>query len=239
MKKDKYLDMPFYIKEDEVDENGKFSGYGSTFGGDPDAHGDIVLQGAFKNSIKRGGRNRNGIVMLWGHRPDQVPGVWTSLKEDNRGLLVEGQLLMDTQLGKETYSRIKNKAVKGLSIGYDILKKEIDEESNIRYLKELDLWEVSLVSFPANTNAEVLEIKSMQVIESAETPRELEEALREAGMSKNMAQYLVKLCRPSLREAEKEEEDTSMKNLLRTLKGINFNMEVNREIQTAINLVTY
>lgn len=232
--KGKYLDVPFHIKEEDIDETGVFSGYGSVFGGDPDAYGDIVLQGAFKSSLKRGGRNRNGIVMLWSHDSKQVPGVWREIKEDNHGLFVKGQLLMDTQLGRETHSRLKHKAVKGLSIGYDILKKEVDEENDIRYLKEIDLWEISPVAFPAKIDAGILEVKNMEMIELAKTPRELEDALREVGLSKSMAKYLVKLSRPSLREAEDEDKKTPMNELLQTLKSINFNMEIGREVRNAM-----
>lgn len=227
-----YLELPFFIKSEDVEEQGKFKGYGSTFGGDPDSHGDIVVEGAYKSSIKKGGRNKNGIPMLWQHNSSDVPGVWTSLKEDNMGLLVEGQLLMDTQLGKETYSRLKAGAVKGLSIGYDVIEEEIDRDNEIRYLKKLDLWEISLVTFPANINAGILEVKNAEAIKEAKTPRELEHALRELGLSKSTSQYLVKLCRPSLREAK--EEDDPMNGLLKTLQYINFNFEVSREVQNAI-----
>lgn len=232
----KYLDVPFNIKAEDIDDAGTFKGYGSTFGGDPDAHGDIVVEGAFKSSIKKGGRNKNGVAMLWQHNSSEVPGVWTSLKEDNLGLLVEGRLLMDTILGRESHSRLKAGAVKGLSIGYDTLDEEIDKENDVRYLKKLDLWEISLVTFPANIHAGILDVKQADAVKAAETPREFENALRELGLSKSLSKYITKLCRGSLREVKDEgvSESDHMKNLLATIQQVNLSLEVNREIQNAI-----
>lgn len=193
-----YLDIPFEVKAEDISEEGRFKGYGSTFGGSPDAYGDIVVSGAFLSSLSRGGRNKSGIPMLWQHNASQVPGVWTDLAEDKRGLKVEGQLALKTQLGLETYELMKLGGVKGLSIGYDVVTYERDEKRKVRLLKEVDLWEISLVTFPANTHARVTSVKA---IEEAKTERELEEALREASLSKSAAQYIVKLCRQSLRES--------------------------------------
>ena len=228
-----YLDVPFKIKSEDVKDDGTFSGYGSTFGGDPDSHKHIVEKGAFTTTLKKKGRNKNGIAMLWQHHSDEIPGVWKELQEDDHGLYVEGQLLMDTQLGKETHSRLKAKAIGGLSIGYDMVKYEINEKEELMLLKEVDLWEISLVTFPANIHATVLEIKCVEALKQAETPRELEHALRDLGLSKSISQYLVKLCRPSLREAKEKPVD-ELGNLLSTIRQVNLGLNVNREIQNAI-----
>jgi HK97 family phage prohead protease len=219
-----YLDIPFDVKAEDITEEGTFKGYGSTFGGSPDAYGDIVVQGAFLSSISRGGRNKSGVPMLWQHQSSQVPGVWTSLAEDKRGLKVEGKLALKTQLGSESYELMKLGGIKGLSIGYDVVTFETDAHRKVRYLKEVDLWEISLVTFPANTRARITSVKA---IEEAKTERQMEQALREAGLSKAAAQYVVSLCRPSLRDSEEEDVEGEVEGslginaILESLKAVN------------------
>ena len=200
-----YLDFPFEVKAADIKEDGSFRGYASLFNRKPDAYGDIVSKGAFLDTIAKGGRNGTGVALLWQHDVKQIPGVWTSLREDSKGLVSEGRLAINTTLGKDTHEILKLAAEVGTfklgqSIGYDAIEYEDDEKKKTRDLKKIELWEISLVTFPAKLGANVLTVKS---IEGAETPRELEDLLREAGLSNSIAKYLVKLCRPSLREAGK------------------------------------
>lgn len=188
------LDFAFEVKTDDIKENGIFSGYASTFGGEPDSYGDIVAHGAFKESVANGGRNKNGIPMLWQHDPSQPIGIWQQMIEDSKGLAVVGQLALETQLGKETHILMKLGAVKGMSIGYGTKDYEFDEKTKIRTLKTIDLWEVSLVTFPANIHAQVTGVKAF---EDAQNIREFEAALRDAGLSTKQAMYIVSLCRDS------------------------------------------
>uniref|UniRef100_A0A6M3ITP4 Putative prohead protease n=1 Tax=viral metagenome TaxID=1070528 RepID=A0A6M3ITP4_9ZZZZ len=231
-----YLDIPFEVKLENISEEGRFKGYGSTFGGSPDAYGDVVVNGAFLSSISKGGRNGMGVPMLWQHNTSQIPGVWTSLAEDKRGLKVEGQLALKTQLGMESYELMKLGGIKGLSIGYDVINYEVDEKRKVRYLKEVDLWEVSLVTFPANTRAKITSVKA---IEEAKTERELEQALREADLSKAAAQYIVKLCRPSLRESEEEDTEeegpSALSGILDSLRATNVKIARNRSLQDILS----
>ena len=200
-----YLDFPFEVKAADIKEDGSFRGYASLFNRKPDAYGDIVSKGAFLDTIAKGGRNGTGVAMLWQHDTHSIPGVWSSLREDSKGLVSEGRLAINTTLGKDTHEILKLAAEVGTfklgqSIGYDAIEYEDDEKKKTRDLKKIELWEISLVTFPAKLGANVLTVKS---IEGAETPRELEDLLREAGLSNSIAKYLVKLCRPSLREAGK------------------------------------
>lgn len=200
-----YIDIPFEVKAADIKEDGSFRGYASLFNRKPDAHNDLVSKGAFLDTIAKGGRNESGIAMLWQHDVREIPGVWASLQEDNKGLVSEGRLAINTGLGKDVHEIMKLAAELGTfklgqSIGYDAVEYEVDEKKKIRDLKKVELWEISLVTFPAKIGATVLTVKS---IEEAETPRELEDLLREAGLSNSIAKYLVKLCRPSLREAGK------------------------------------
>lgn len=200
-----YLEVPFEVKAEDISEDGSFKGYASLFDKKPDAYRDLVAKGAFQGTIARGGRNGTGVAMLWQHKSDKVPGVWSKLYEDSKGLVSEGRLALKTSLGNDIYEIMRLAAEVGTfkmgqSIGYDAIEYEVDEKKKIRTLKEVELWEISLVTFPAKLGASVLTVKS---IEDAKTERELETVLREAGLSKTMAQYLVKLCKPSLREAGK------------------------------------
>ena len=194
------LNVPFEVKESDIAETGSFKGYGSIFG-NKDSHSDIILPGAFSKTIANGGRNGTGVAMLFQHDVRRPIGIWKQLVEDNKGLKVEGQLAMGTQDGKETYELMKMGALKGLSIGYDSVIHEIDEKKKIRYLKEVELWEISPVVFAANKRAVVLSVKA---IEEAKTEREFEDLLREAGISNSVSKYLVKVWKnSSLREAGK------------------------------------
>lgn len=188
------LDFALEIRSADVKDDGTFSGYASTFGGEPDSYGDIIMSGAFKKSISAGGRNKNGVAMLWQHYNHQVPGVWKQLIEDSRGLAVVGKLALDVQIGKEAYSLMKIDAIKGLSIGFNAVEFDYDQKTKVRTLKEVDLWEISLVTFPANVHAQITGVKAF---EEATTIREFEQALRDAGLSYRQSKYIISLCQDS------------------------------------------
>jgi HK97 family phage prohead protease len=202
------------VKADDISETGFFKAWGSTFGGKPDAHGDVVVKGAFKDTIAAGGRNGNGIAMLYQHNAREPIGVWTKLEEREKGLYVEGELILDVQRAKETYVLMRKGALKGLSIGYDFPRlangmrdpdswETIEKgDSYVRYLKKLDLWEISPVTFPANIRANVITVKDF---EDCKTEREWERVLRESGLSRSATQFIVKHIKPSLRESGNSE----------------------------------
>lgn len=207
------LDFDLDIKE--VGDDGVIKGLASPFGGAPDSGGDIVQQGAFTKTISQGGRNKNGIAFLWAHNSNEPLGIWESLVEKTTGLFVEGRFAMETQIGREKHALAKMGAVKGMSIGYNAIREEFDRKKRIRHLLEVSLWEISLVTFPMSIRTRV----SVKDIVEARTPRELENALRESGLSKENAQYVVKLCRPGLRESGKvDQAQPAMVELLKTLR---------------------
>jgi len=220
----KYLEVPFEVKAENIAEDGTFSGWGSLFDSEPDAHRDLVARGAFHETLVKGGRNKTGIAMLWQHDSRGMPpGVWTELREDPKGLYVKGQLALDTQIGKDAHAIMLLGAKTGmwrfsLSIGYDDLESEEkvikvgDAEMRIRLLKKVELWEISIVNFPAKLGATVTDVKQIDIdrIKAIDNERDLEAILRESGLSKTAAQYLVKLCKPSLREAKVEENDNGL-----------------------------
>ncbi|PUB13133.1 HK97 family phage prohead protease [Yoonia sediminilitoris] len=125
------------------------SGYASLFG-QSDQGGDIVESGAYKTSLAQ----KRGIKMLWQHDPTQPIGVWDEVREDSKGLWVKGRLLTDVAKGREAASLINAGAIDGLSIGYRTVKSRKDDKGG-RLLSELELWEVSLVTFPMLPSARV------------------------------------------------------------------------------------
>lgn len=160
----------FAIEELKADDAARtVEGFGSTFG-NTDSYGDIVVPGAFAKSIAS-----RKPAMLWQHRSDQPIGVWDELEETKKGLRLKGRIL-PTQLGNDAYTLAKEGALTGLSIGFNTKKYEIDEGKKVRKLTEVELFEVSLVTFPANEKATITTVKSRP-----QTLREFETFLREAG----------------------------------------------------------
>jgi uncharacterized protein len=145
-----------------------------------DSQKDVVVRGAFAKSLKNGKP-----VMLWQHRADAPIGVWDVAEETDKGLLVRGRIL-DTTTGNDAYKLAKAGAVKGLSIGYTPKRQEFDRDKGTRKLLEVELHEVSLVTFPANDRAKVTRVKDAHGNE-----REFEEFLREAGYSREAAKIIT------------------------------------------------
>lgn len=148
--------FPLILKS--IDEEGVFSGYASVYNVQ-DNHNDIIISGAFCNSLKKQKYGRD-IKLLWQHNVDEPIGVFTKMVEDDIGLYVEGRLLLNIEKAKEVYSLIEAGAVDGLSIGFTIKDFEINEDTGTRIIFEADLWEVSIVTFPANEEARVTSFKT-------------------------------------------------------------------------------
>ena len=128
-------------------------GYASLFG-DEDRGGDIVEKGAYAASLKRLTAEGRHVKMLWQHDPAQPIGVWDEVREDDKGLYVKGRLLETVERAREAAALIAANAIDGLSIGYRTLK-AVKNDKGRRLLKELELWEVSLVTFPMLPSARV------------------------------------------------------------------------------------
>jgi HK97 family phage prohead protease len=175
-----------------IDEKGAFSGYGSIFG-NTDAYRDVVMPGAFAGTLADW-QTRDALPpILWQHNSDQPIGPFTAMAEDGKGLYVEGQLLIkDVQQAREAYALVKSKTIRGMSIGYNVLEEEYDAKTNVNRVTAVDLWEVSLVTFPANIGATVSQIKS--ILEAGELPSLaiFERFLRdEGGFSQNVAKKIA------------------------------------------------
>ena len=197
MLRTKRLNRPFEIKS--VSDEGTFSGYGSVFGV-VDSYRDVVIKGAFARTLDAWKAKGGMPALLWQHRWDEPIGVWSKMVEDDHGLYVEGQLALKTQRGAEAHELLKLKAIRGLSIGFNIGADgfEYDKTTDAYLLKQVDLWETSLVTFPANEEATVEEVKT--AINGG--PKEIERLLRDAGFSRTQAKALLADGLRGLRDAE-------------------------------------
>ncbi len=183
--KTKHFDVGFEIKA--VNADGTVEGYGSVFGV-RDNYDDVIAKGAFIQSLKDHKAAGTMPAMLWQHDADKPIGIWTEMVEDEKGLRIKGQLAMETVKGKEAHALLKMGAINGLSIGFMSKQWAYDRETEVRTLTEIDLWEVSLVTFPANEKARVTNVKSA---DEMATPKDAEKALRDAGFSKSDATAFV------------------------------------------------
>lgn len=144
------------------DDAGEIEGYASTFGGEPDSYGDVVAPGAFAASLKEHRKRGTRPKMFWQHDPDEPIGRWTEAEEDDTGLRVRGRLNMGVPRAASAYALLKAGDIEGLSIGYRIRKHEVDDDTGVWTLKEVDLFEVSVVSIPANDRALVATVKAQR-----------------------------------------------------------------------------
>lgn len=165
------------------DKTGEFTGYGAAFG-NVDAYGDVIAKGAFKASLRDWRARKDLPPMLLQHGgfgmvdTDGIPiGKWTAMEEDESGLRVEGRLInLDTDLGKRVYGAMREGVLKGLSIGYRAKKFVLGTKPTEprRTLEAVDLFEVSVVTMPANDRARIASVKSYADM----TFREMKEALQ-------------------------------------------------------------
>ena len=189
------LDVPFELKAiqtltgDDGVEVGVFEGLASTFG-NRDMVGDLVEPGAFAATIARPGR----IKMLWQHDARAPIGVWDDIRETAAGLEVKGRLVLQVQRAREALALLKAGAVDALSIGFSVMRDgaEFDRERGLRRIKAVELWEISVVTFPANPKARVDRIKALAQAGGLPTEREFERLLmRDAGLSRSQVRTVL------------------------------------------------
>lgn len=159
-------------------EAGQITGYGSIFGNE-DSYGDVIEPGAFKDSLAS-----RMPKMLWQHDAWEPIGRWTEAKEDDKGLILKGQITTKTSRGNDAYELIKDGALDGLSIGYRT--RDFEYNGDTRYLKQVDLYEVSVVTMPANDKALVTSVKAGEM-----TERDFERVCRELGFDRTAAKIIV------------------------------------------------
>ncbi|MCW2412928.1 MULTISPECIES: HK97 family phage prohead protease [unclassified Sphingobium] len=169
-----------------------FSGYGSVFG-NVDWHGDIIAPGAYAKSIAQHKSNGTAPLMLFNHDAysgTALPiGKWLDFEEDDYGLKLTGELL-DTSFGRDTYTALKAGAINGLSVAFFPVSWSTGttEDEFFRTYTDADLYEVSVVTLPANELAVVGEVKSRLADMGI---RDLENLLRECGLSRKQAETVA------------------------------------------------
>lgn len=131
----------------------RIEGYASLFG-EVDQGGDVVQQGAYAASLQHLAAKGRGVKLLWQHNPAEPIGIWDEVREDAQGLYVKGRLLTDVTRGREAAALIEAGAIDGLSIGYRTVRSH-KNDSGRRVLAEVELWEVSLVTFPMLPEARI------------------------------------------------------------------------------------
>ncbi|OYR19543.1 HK97 family phage prohead protease [Brucella thiophenivorans] len=168
----------------EVEIDGSFSGYASVFGL-PDLGNDIIEKGAFAKSLLT--RKSSGVRMLWQHDAGEPIGVWTDIREDARGLYVEGRLAKGVARAREALELMRAGGLDGLSIGFRTVKARKDARTGLRHIVEADLWEISVVTFPMLPQARINNLKA-----DLPTIREFERWLtRDAGLSRSAARLVI------------------------------------------------
>lgn len=146
------------LKVAEATDDGKrkIEGYAAVFG-NRDSYGDVILKGAFEKTLVE----RPDVKVLWQHDPRLPIGKQVDGFEDEFGLRVQGELSAISRVEDEVVPLLLDGVVSGLSIGYDVIDEEYNPELNCWFLKEIDLFEWSPVTFPANELASVTEVKEL------------------------------------------------------------------------------
>jgi HK97 family phage prohead protease len=172
-----------------VETDGTFEGYASVFHRE-DMGRDVMLPGAFRESLAL--RGASGIKLLFQHDANQPIGVWTSLEEDARGLYAQGRLMRDVAKAREVYALMRAGALDGLSIGFRTVKGRRDRASGVRRLEKVDLWEISVVTFPLLPEARIASIKARPFGDTPPTERVFERWLtRDAGLTRREARAVM------------------------------------------------
>ena len=205
---------------DEADGKMLFTGHGAVFG-NVDSYGDVIAKGAFAESLKEHMKAGTQPLMFLNHDMyGSLPiGKWVSMEEDDVGLKVTGELL-DTTAGIDTYKALKAGAISGLSIGFRPTKWSMGQKQGEprRTLEEVDLVEVSVVTLPANMKARVKDVKSFA--EQDMSVRDLEQLLRECGLTKSQAITVAGQFESKADLSTKADEQSTLDSIERLLNSI-------------------
>lgn len=197
-------------------DTGTFEGYGSVFN-ITDRGGDIVVPGAFADTLAAAKAAGRLPAMLWQHNPREPIGVYTGMEEDSIGLKVKGTLALKTQRGAEAYELMKMGALTGLSIGYRVRDDSWDRVTGVRTIKKADLVEISPVTFPMNDASRVSAVKTIEDLDSLS---EIERHLRDAGgFSRSEATALVSRIKSVISQGDPGERTAVSADFLSALKS--------------------
>lgn len=204
----------------ELNAEGRIEGIAATWS--LDRGGDVIDPKAFDKTVSQIKSSGRMPKMLWQHDPNQVIGKWDKIEVQEKGVLMEGQLILDLPRAKEAHILLSHKAIDGLSIGYRT--KDSEMSKGVRHIKELELWETSVVTFPMNPEAGVTGVKTLHSI------RDVERILRDAGVPQAFAKLVAShgydeakaMLEGDQREADEKtaEAFAALQKQLKQLKGL-------------------
>ena len=172
----RHLGPPLEIKS--VLPDGTFEGYASLFNREDLGH-DMILPGAFAESLKK--RGTKGIKLLYQHDPAEPIGVWEKIGEDAKGLYARGRLLLAVSRAREVHALLKEGALDGLSIGFKAITARRESKTGIRRIAKVDLWEISVVTFPMLPDARIAALKQRLPAPYTRSARQFESWLTSEG----------------------------------------------------------
>lgn len=223
--KTKSATRPFQLKA--LGEDGAFAGYGSVFDV-VDSYRDVILRGAFADTLAEHRERGSMPALLWQHQADEPIGVYSEMREDKVGLYVEGQLLtrQNVPTADRAYSLLKAGAVGGLSIGFNVPEggETFNEDRDVYELSAVELWETSIVTFPANREAQITEVRAdfearratlREAIDKF-SRKEFEQFLRDVGCSRRQAKAVIAAGYAGLsqRDAAESTEDEAIETIV-------------------------
>jgi len=206
------LDRYFEVK---AHSDGTFEGYLAVFG-EEDSYSDVVVRGAFKESLAKHKSNNRLPALLWQHDSREPIGIFTDMIEDNKGLFVKAELFIhDIPRAKQAHKLLSTGGMSGMSIGYKVIESDVNA-SGVRLLKEVDLMEGSLVTFPAQDNARIVSVK-----DAIGNIRDFENFLRDAGLSRKQAKALLADGYKAIQcdADDNKDEQKEMNNLYKIITG--------------------
>jgi uncharacterized protein len=173
-----------------VADDGAFEGYASIFGRQ-DLGRDVVMPGAFRDTLAA--RGPGGVRMLFQHNPAEPIGVWEALAEDAKGLFARGRLMPSVTRAREVLSLMRAGAIDGLSIGFRTVKAHRDRARGVRRIEKVDLWEISIVTFPLLPEARIATAKARPFAGRRPSEREFERWLtQDAGLTRTEARAVLR-----------------------------------------------
>lgn len=199
---------PVNLTLKELTDGGIFEGYASVFGV-VDSDGDVIVKGAFKESLEAHKAKGKMPKLLWMHNPTIIIGKIIELYEDEKGLYLKGQLILEVEKGREAYALLKAGELDAMSVGFNVSGEVTASAGGGIVISKADLWEVSLVTWGANPEAEVLNVKTIK------TKRDFERFLRDSGFSKAQA---VSISSTGFNANEGSQSDSGQSEAL--IKGI-------------------
>lgn len=173
-----------------IADDGTFEGYASLFNRE-DLGRDVIAPGAFRDTLAT--RGPQGIRLLFQHNPAEPIGVWESLTEDAKGLHARGRLTAQVARAREVLSLMRAGAIDGLSIGFRVVKSHRDRQRGVRRIEKIDLWEISIVTFPMLPDARISSLAQRPFAARLPTERQFEQWLtQDAGLTRSEARAVMR-----------------------------------------------